>query len=88
MYQSDRSEEQRSRDRRKRDVIVIAPSEHIMPTIEENVDMFVTDTVAVDVEPRVEKPTVASTSTDVAYVDAWYDQLFDDLNYRRTDKEI
>jgi hypothetical protein len=59
-----------------------------MSVIEDDVDMFVSDTVAVDVEPRVEKPTVASTSTDVVHDDAWYDQLFDDLNYRRTDKEI
>ena len=59
-----------------------------MPVIEEDVDMFVSDTVAVDVEPMVEMPTAASTSTDDVYDDAWYDQLFDDLNYRRTDKEI
>ena len=54
VYQFDRSEEQRSRDRRKGDAIVIRPSENIIPGVEEQVDMFVTDTVAVDVEPRVE----------------------------------
>ena len=43
VYQSDRSEEQRSRDRRKRYVIVIEPSESVIPVIEENLDMFVTD---------------------------------------------
>ena len=51
-------------------------------------EKFVTNTVAVDVEPRVEKSTVASTSTDVVYDDDWYDQLFDDLHYRRLDKDV
>ena len=48
-------------------MIVIETQENVIPGRDENVDMFVSDTLAVDVEPRVENPTVASTSTDVMY---------------------
>ena len=68
---------------------MIATQENVAPNVrEENIDVFVTDTVDVHVEPRVKNPTVASTSVDVVYDDEWYDKLFDDLNNHVFDKGV
>ena len=51
-------------------------------------DLFVSNTLAVDVVSKVENPTPASISIGDLHIDEWFDNLFDDLNNHVFDKWV